>query len=63
VRVLVLGGLELTTRLSEEFGEGVEIVLIDPDGTLRGVRSGEGRVRFEPDQALVRPRMDGDVMS
>jgi sulfide:quinone oxidoreductase len=33
VRVLVLGagfgGLELTTRLSEEFGEGVEIVLID----------------------------------
>jgi sulfide:quinone oxidoreductase len=33
VRVLVLGGgfggLELTTRLSEEFGGGVEIVLID----------------------------------
>jgi sulfide:quinone oxidoreductase len=33
VRVLVLGagfgGLELTTRLSEEFGDGVEIVLID----------------------------------
>ena len=33
MRVLVLGagfgGLELTTRLSEEFGGGVEIVLID----------------------------------
>ena len=33
MRVLVLGagfgGLELTTRLSEEFGDGVEIVLID----------------------------------
>jgi sulfide:quinone oxidoreductase len=33
VRVLVLGagfgGLELTTRLSEEFGDGVEIVLLD----------------------------------
>jgi sulfide:quinone oxidoreductase len=33
VRVLVLGagfgGLELTTRLSEEFGDGVDVVLID----------------------------------
>jgi sulfide:quinone oxidoreductase len=33
MRVLVLGagfgGLELTTRLSEEFGDGVEVVLID----------------------------------
>ena len=33
MRVLVLGagfgGLELTTRLSEEFGDGVDIVLID----------------------------------
>ena len=33
MRVLVLGagfgGLELTSRLSEEFGDGVEIVLID----------------------------------
>jgi NADH dehydrogenase FAD-containing subunit len=33
MRVLVLGagfgGLELTTRLSEEFGDDVEVVLID----------------------------------
>jgi sulfide:quinone oxidoreductase len=33
MRVLVLGagfgGLELTTRLSEEFGDGVDVVLID----------------------------------
>src|SRR3954449_5227419 len=41
MRVLVLGagfgGLELTTRLSEEFGDGVEIVLIDKsDGFIFG---------------------------
>jgi sulfide:quinone oxidoreductase len=36
MRVLVLGagfgGLELTSRLSEEFGDGIEIVLIDKAG-------------------------------
>ena len=41
MRVLVLGagfgGLELTTRLSEEFGDGVEVLLIDQaDGFVFG---------------------------
>jgi sulfide:quinone oxidoreductase len=38
MRVLVLGagfgGLELTTRLSEEFGDGVDVVLIDQNETF-----------------------------
>jgi sulfide:quinone oxidoreductase len=38
MRVLVLGagfgGLELTTRLSEEFGDGVDVVLIDQSETF-----------------------------
>jgi len=41
MRVLVLGagfgGLELTTRLSDEFGDGIEVVLIDQsDGFVFG---------------------------
>ena len=41
MRVLVLGagfgGLELTTRLSEEFGDDVDVVLIDQsDGFVFG---------------------------
>ena len=34
------GGLELTTRLSEEFGDEVDVVLIDRnDGSSSGSRS------------------------
>jgi sulfide:quinone oxidoreductase len=58
MRVLVLGagfgGLELTTRLSEEFGDGVDVTLIDrSDGFVFGFSKLDVMFgKLEPDAAL-----------
>jgi sulfide:quinone oxidoreductase len=63
VRVLVLGagfgGLELTTRLSEELGEDIEIVLIDrADDFVFGFSKLDVRFGRTGDQAVRHPYRD-----
>jgi sulfide:quinone oxidoreductase len=63
VRVLVLGagfgGLELTTRLSAEFGDDLEIVLIDKnDGFIFGFSKLDVMFAHAPASSVVHPYRD-----
>ena len=63
MRILVLGagfgGLELTTRLSEEFGDDVDIVLIDKgEGFVFGFSKLDVMFGRKPPEAVVHPYAD-----